>query len=152
MSQRSELSDDRRRGLDALLDTLIPECTDAGLPGAGAAGVLDHLLVHAALLTPALLQALADLDAMAREAGADDFAALPPGERAGRVRALSERDPGLLPGLIFQVYSAYYQQAAVVEALGLPHRPPFPEGHALDPTDPARLDSMRQRPPLYREA
>jgi hypothetical protein len=147
-----DLSRDQRRGLLALLDTLIPPSDDGRLPGAGEAGVLAYLAERAADLRPLLLQGLSALDALATQRGAADFASLPPAERAAALSAYAGSDPVLLPALIFHAYCGYYQQQAVVEALGLPHRPPFPEGYELAPTDASLLDRVRELPPLYREA
>ena len=145
-------SADPESGLVALLDTLIPRSEDGALPAAGRAGVPAYLALHAADLGPLLRAVLAALDALAAERGAADFASLEPPERAAVVARHAERDPLWLPALLFHTCAGYYQQEAVLAALGLPYRPPFPEGYALEPTDPSLLDGVRQRPRLYREA
>jgi hypothetical protein len=40
---------------------------------------------------------------------------------------------------------AYYQQPAVLIALGEPARPPFPEGFELEPISPEWLALLQQR-------
>lgn len=142
---------DDTRGLEALLDTLIPPSDDGRMPGAGQAGVASYLAERAPDLAPLIAQALAALDAKAAERGAARFADLPPAARAEVLAAHAEGDPALLPALLFHTYAGYYQQRPVVEGLGYEHRPPFPEGYPLEPTDPARLDGVRQRAPFYRE-
>lgn len=151
MSDALDLDSDQSRGLLALLDTLIPPSADGRLPGAGQAGVLTYLAERAADLRPLLLQGLERLDALAAQRGAPDFASLAPAERAAVLTAYGEQDPVLLPALIFHGYCGYYQQQPVVEALGLPYRPPFPDGYEMAPTDASLLDGVRERPPLYRQ-
>jgi len=143
-------SPDQARGLAAILDTLIPRSDDGRLPGAGELGLARQLAQRAPELAPMVVQALAILDALAAERGAPDFAGLDPREREPVLTAWSTEHPLLLPALIFHGYAAYYGEQRVVEALGLEHRPPFPQGYALAPTDPSRLDAMRRRPPMYR--
>ena len=146
----SVYSPDQERGLATILDTLIPRSDDGRFPGAGELGLARHLAQRAAELAPLVVQALAILDALAAERGAPDFAALAAREREPVLAAWSADHPLLLPALIFHGYAAYYGEQRVVEALGLEHRPPFPLGYPLAPTDPARLDAMRRRPPMYR--
>ena len=141
------LTKDQERGLAALLDTLIPPSQDGRLPGAGELGLGTELAARDDL-RPLLTGGLATLDA---KAGGDGFAALDAGARAEVLHAHADADPAFVPSLLFHLYSAYYQQPRVVAGLGFEHRPPYPQGYAMDPTDTSRLDAMRRRPPLYRE-
>ena len=139
-------------GLRALLDTLIPPSADGRLPGAGQVGVDRYLAERATDLRPMLEQGLADLDRIAARHGADAFSALPPAERAAALTEYAEDTPTFLPGVLYHTYSGYYQQAAVVEGLGLEGRPPFPRGYDVEPTDlDSLLGDMRDRPKLFRE-
>ena len=54
-------------------------------------------------------------------------------------------------GVLFQTYAGYYQNPAVLEALGLEGRPPHPKGYEIGPDDPQLLDPVRARAPFYRE-
>jgi hypothetical protein len=91
------------------------------------------------------------LDARARERGASGLAALTSPERAEVLNAHAAADPGFLPGLVFQVYSAYYQHPRVQEGLGLEPRPPHPKGYTLEQPDlAALLATVRARVKLYR--
>lgn len=149
MSRASDpFTPDETTGLAAILDTLIPRSDDGRLPGAGA--FVDAIAEGVAPLRRLIAAALTDLDARAAERGAPRFAGLSATERDAVLRAHAEADPSLVPALVFHAYTTYYQQQPVVEALGLEHRSPHPEGYALEPTDPSRLDAMRRRPPLYR--
>ena len=93
-----------------------------------------------------IVAGLAALDALARERGAAGFAALPREERTAVLKAYAEREPGFVPGLVFQTYTAYYLEPRVVEALGLEARPPHPKGYEMEPNDLSLLDPVRARP------
>ena len=47
---------------------------------------------------------------------------------------------------------AYYQDARVIRSLGMEPRPPFPNGHKVEPSDWSLLDPVRARGTRYREA
>lgn len=142
------------RALDAVLDAVVPASGGGRRPGAGALG-LARPIADAMRRSPDLAAAvrggLAGLDALAREGGAASFDALAPAPREALIRALAERQPGFLPGLLFHLYAAYYQHPQVLAAIGLDPRPPFPKGYSIEPSDlEALLAPVRMREPLYR--
>jgi hypothetical protein len=154
MSQDAIFSEEQARSLAAVLDELIPPEPAAGLPGAGALGLVDAIaaaIVKARDLEPAVLQGLAALDALARSRGADGFPATAPADRAGLLNQLAASQPAFLPGLIFPCTVSYYQHPRVMEALGLEGRPPHPKGYDMEPSDFSLLDVVRRRAPLFRE-
>ncbi len=53
--------------------------------------------------------------------------------------------PFLILGLLRYVYPAYYQHPQVLEGIGEPPRPPFPEGFEVEATDPDLLEILRKR-------
>jgi hypothetical protein len=155
MSEARALSDDERRALACVLDELIPPAPERRLPGAGEIGLTAHMERLAAELPAfraALLPGLAALAELAQQRGAPGFAALRAEERLAALSELAASQPAFVPNLVFQTYVAYYREGPVLEALGLEARPPHPKGHQLAPLDPARLDAVRARPPLYRKA
>jgi hypothetical protein len=87
------------------------------------------------------------LEALARETRrAREFAALARARtRRGDETPHAAADPGFLPGLVFQVYSAYYQHPRVLSGLGLEPRPPHPKGYALEQPDLDALLAPRAR-------
>jgi hypothetical protein len=141
-----------RTALAAVLDAIVPPSADGRLPGAGElglAGAIEEKLGAMAVFTARGLDAL---DGIARKRGAAGFAALAPADRAEVLNAHAADDPGFLPGLVFQVYSAYYQHPRVLAGLGLPARPPHPQGYALEQPDlDALLAPVRGRAKLYRQ-
>jgi hypothetical protein len=97
-------------------------------------------------------KAISELDALARSHGADAFADLDALAREAVLREHAERDPGFVPGLLFQVYTRYYVDPRVVAALGMEARPPYPQGYDVAPSDlDTLLASVRAGPKRYRE-
>ena len=149
-SNEAVLSPERERCLGGVLDEIVPP-GPSGLPGAGELGLANRIGAIADLAL-VLEQGLSALDELATSRGAGDFAAL---AQPGRLELLNEvaaAQPAFLPGLVFQTYMAYYQHPRVLEALGVPPRPPFPLGYEMQPSDlDALLSDVRRRPKLYRD-
>jgi hypothetical protein len=140
------LSDADRATLAAVLDELLPPGEGGRPPGAGALGLAEAVAL-AARSRSGLERFLADaLPSLA----AENFAGLAREARVARLKALELASPDAFRALLAVAYGGYYQHPRVVEALGLPPRPPFPEGYAVPPTDLALLDPVRARPPFYR--
>ena len=141
--------------LGAILDRLVP--AEGDLPGAGAlggAGEIDAILGARPALRPTLLEALRAIEAQG------DFLALSPEQQDGALRAAEGAAPGPFRALVRQAYSAYYSHPAVLRAVGYgppsgPPSGPQPAGFpqiTQTPFDELRLDAVRQRGPLWREA
>lgn len=150
MSQATDtgLSADQERTLASVLDAIIPESPDGRLPGAGALGLVRHIeevFRRSPELRPGLEQGLASLDERAGPRGAPRFEALSPADRTEVLNEHAAADPGFLPGLIFHTYTGYYQHPRVVGALGIPPRPPHPEGYEIPENDLSLLDPVRKR-------
>jgi hypothetical protein len=141
----SALTAELRNTLASLLDELLPPREDARLPGAGGLGLAAA--VDAASLGSPLRPALSATLAALASGG---FAALAKDERRARVEALAKQSPELFQLLLRHAYGAYYTHPSVVAALGLPARPPFPQGYAVSPTDFSLLDPVRRLPRMYR--
>ena len=150
MSDLNVFSKDEERGLSAILDTLIPESDDGRLPAAGALGLSAYIAERAPELQPLLEKGLLALDALAEARGARCFAALSAPDRTETLTGYASEDVGLIPALVFHAYTGYYQQRRVVEAIGLEHRPPFPEGFPMEPSDTSLLEAVRQRGRMFR--
>src|SRR5262245_16509386 len=141
----SVLTAELRNTLASLLDELLPPRADAGLAGAGGLGLADA--VDAASLASPLRPALsAELAALA----SGGFDGLAKAEKRARLERLAKENPELFQLLLRHTYGAYYTHPSVVAALGLPARPPFPEGYAVPPTDFSLLDPVRRLPRMYR--
>jgi hypothetical protein len=137
--------------LSAVLDCLIPGDSARGLPAAGAIGLADYVAGRLGETLRALEPGFEALDAAAREQSGLRFAELDTREGSELLRRYVDRDPGFLPALVFHGYAGYYQNPAVLEALGMEGRPPHPKGYELEAGDLTLLDPVRGRSPLYRE-
>jgi hypothetical protein len=145
-------SDTQRAALTAVLDALVPPSADGRLPGAGEIGLASGIEAQLGAMCAFTARGLDALDALARERGAAGFGALAAPARAEVLSAHAAADPGFLPGLVFQVYSAYYQHPRVVTGLGLEPRPPHPKGFTLEQPDlDALLAPVRARQKVFRE-
>ena len=131
----------------ALLDTLIPPRSDRGLAGAGRPEVIAY--VRERLGGDPMLAGLvaAGFEALAGEARAlgGDFASLSAEQRVQALKRVETPHPFLIPLVLLQAYPSYYQQLDVLEGLGKPARPPFPEGYTIDVDDTDLLKKIRQR-------
>lgn len=152
---KAVFSPDEERTLASVLDTIVPPDPGRGMPGAGSLGLASAFTAvvrGAAELGPVVAAGLAAADEAARGRGAPGFTALPPGERAATLEEAEAARPGFVPMILFHVYRLYYEQPAVLEALGLPPRPPYPKGYETPPDDLGLLDHVRARKKLWRDA
>jgi hypothetical protein len=129
--------------MSALLDVVLPASADGRMPAAGTIGIDSALADAIAADQRSTARVTAGLVALLE--ATPDFASLP---AIGRVQALNaqlEVHPGFMRALLRHLYLAYYQHPVVLEALGEPARPPFPEGFELEPTDPELLAKLIDR-------
>ncbi len=136
--------------LRAMLNLAIPP--EGRMPGAGD---LDLWLAVAGPMSQnaaAFASLTAQLDAVRAGALARDpggLAALPAATALEVVQSATPEHEGLMAALARATVMAYYQQPAVLVALGEPARPPFPEGFELEPISAewlALLERRGQRP------
>ena len=146
-----ELTREEARTLACILDAIIPKSDDGKLPGAGEIGLARDIVQRAPELRPAIVQAIADLNELARQRGVEGFAELPSEARAEVLNEHESAGADLLRGLIFHTYVSYYQDGRIAIGLGLEARPPYPKGYELETGDLSLLDAVRQRGKLYRE-
>ncbi len=152
MSDTRGLTEAQQETLTAVLDCLIPPDPATGKPGAGELGLAAYVTERLGQAVSALVPGLTALDTRATSSGSGRFAELAPEHRSETLEAYAADDPGFLPGLLFHVYCGYYQQAEVLEGLGMEGRPPHPKGYELGPDDPSLLDPVRARGAVYRRA
>jgi hypothetical protein len=139
------LSPEQEQTLATVLDAIIPPAPERGLPGAGELGLgatVQEIMASSPELVPVVTQGLA--------AARTHIEASPPQSAAALLEAIAASEPTMVPALVFHLYIAYYQAPAVVGALGVPPRPPHPEGYELESGDLGLLDAVRDRGPLHR--
>jgi hypothetical protein len=141
------LSEAGRNLLRVLAGAIIPASPAHGLPGADDPEIFEDLLRSAG---PALGFIGEHLPSLDRLAGPGGFSAGDLGERvslAEQFRASHPEAAGLIVSLICQ---CYYRDPRVLESLGTPPRPPFPEGYEVTQGDWSLLDPVKARGPIYR--
>ena len=147
------LSADQLNLLAGVLDTLLPPRAEQGLGGGGELGLGEAVAEQLGEAASAIGGLLDALDAKARAGGAEGgFVALDAEARDALLRSADPELPGLVSGLVFHGYGVYYSDPRVLEALGVPGRPPHPEGYSLESRGLELLDSVRGRTDLCREA
>jgi Gluconate 2-dehydrogenase subunit 3 len=132
----------------AVLDTLVPPQPEKALAGAGRPVVVDY--VQRRLAAAPELAAVVDLglDAVVACAQARHnahFAQLDAAQRSAVLREVETTQVFLIPILLLNTYTGFYQQPDVLAAQGYPARPPFPEGHQVLVKDDALLARWRER-------
>jgi len=115
--------------LRAVLDTLIPASENGTLPSAGTLGLESRVwqdLERTPALAEMVREGLRSLDATCRQRHGVRFTEA---NEALRRELLAEQS-FLLP-VFLHTLIAYYREPAVLEALGLPARPPHPLGYTM---------------------
>ena len=134
--------------MKALLDLVIPPGAPGDLPGAGALG-LSAAVVTAIQADPAL-GPLVEAGTQAVQESAlsqhpEGLAGMAPQAGVKVVEAQLAAHPFLIMGILRYLYPAYYQHPQVLEGIGEPPRPPFPEGFDVEATDAELLEKLRAR-------
>ena len=128
----------------AFLDLVIPPNDDGKLPGAGSLGLSSDL----AAALEANSSVVTGLQAIQKAALEQDPAGLAALARAAQLELVETQlgpHPALMAGITHQLYLAYYQHPTVLQGLGQPPRPPFPEGYTVEETDPRLIEVLQER-------
>jgi len=128
--------------LDALADTIVPASEDGVMPSAGELDVAGYVANNAADFLTELGEILDGFDA--------GFAEQTLAVRVDQVKALSEAQPEAFQRLLAEVYGCYYQDARVLEGIGVNPGPPFPRGNTVEPGDLSLLDPVMGNPTKWR--
>jgi len=134
--------------MSAFLDLVIPPSKDGRLPGAGDLDLLDTIATGAesdAMLGPVVHAGLDAVRAAALETDQSGLPGLSPEARLEVLQGQLAVHGMLMFAIARFLYPAYYQHPRVLEGLGQPPRPPFPEGFEVEETDPALLELLHGR-------
>jgi hypothetical protein len=138
----AELQDFRR-----LAGIMVPASAEFGVPGGDDETVFADIAASLGRDTAAVRHALADL----RELAGGAFTNLDADRAETVATALLRREGPAGAALSRAVLQCYYRDSRVMRALGREPRPPFPQGHAIAPTDWSLLDPQRGRPRMWRD-
>ena len=137
------LSETQQKTLAALLDAMLPESEDGNMPSARELDLIGYLNEKADAFIPVVVQVVQNFD--------DTFARLSLEERYALLEAFSLEQAELFEGLLFHVYTCYYQNQQVLEGIGMAAGPPFPGGNTLEMGDLSLLDTVVQKSRGYRK-
>lgn len=147
------LTEAQRLLLKEVANCLVPATNT--LPGAGdlgVAGLVDGVLAGDRRLRQPFFNGLARIEALSRQEHRKGFAELPAGTKDLVLRQVEAEEPAFFEALVRHVYSGYYTHDRVLSQLqGYENRPPQPQGHKMKPFDPALLEGVRRRGPLYKQ-
>jgi len=138
------LSEAEIGALREIAGTMVPADAELGVPGADDPAILADIVKSAGRDLPLVRKAIAEimaksfvgLDRDGREALINDMYA----GRAAPIMALGR-----------VILGAYYRDDRVLLALRQEARAPFPKGYTLEQGDWSLLDTVRKRPPLWRD-
>jgi len=147
----SFLTPSERECLAVVLDLIIPASSDGRLPSAAQYDVWANILAFRPDLASTIREELARVDRRIRESTGQPLSALARDQAAALIDELRTAEPTLLNSLAKQTITFYYQQDQVLEAIGLPSRPPFPIGFEVRSGDLTLLDAVRARGKRYRD-
>ena len=149
---RRVLTQSQRRTLTHVLDRLIPG--EGDFPSAGDLGVasfIEGVLQGSAGLRRLLLDGLTCIEIVAQRELGRDFGELTPQEQDGLLKRVELERADFFSALVQQTYNGYYTNPAIFPLLGYEGDPPRPPGYPPEPFDPAILDRVRERGPIYRQ-
>jgi hypothetical protein len=141
------LSDDESRLLAEVCGTMIPASREFGMPGADDSSILADIVKSVGRDLLLVRQALA---ALAEKAG-DGLGRLDRDRREALVNDWYSSGGAPAAALGRLLASAYYRDDRVLVALGHEARPPFPKGHVVEQGDWSLLETVKARPPLWRD-
>lgn len=142
-----ELTSTELRELRRPAGFMVPASAEYGIPGADDEAIFTDIVRSLGRDRNAVRNVLA----MLREIAGDDFAGLDEGKAEAAAMALLSREGLLMTALGRAALQCCYRDDRVMRALGLDPRPPYPQGHVLEPGDWSLLDAVRSRPRLWRD-
>ena len=140
----------QRELLDSVLDRIIP--AENNRPGAGSVGVgsfVESVAVGEPGLIRLFIQGLAAIEIAAAERGPDGFVALSDEAKDATLRSVETSHADFFDQLVLQVYSGYYTDLTVFEAIGYTLSSAPAPGVKLELLDESLLEAQRQRPPFW---
>lgn len=143
------LSDELAGTLNSLVNLIIPSSTDRDLPAAADVGCAEYVQNQDDFVW--VRDGLVTLAAASRDQFGWEFPALTTAEQEQLVHGLRRRLTRFYIRLSQRVAECYYQDDQVLESIGLPARPPFPEGYLVEEGDLTLLEPVFERGKIYRE-
>jgi len=141
------LSEGGRAILRALAGAIIPASEAHGVPGADDEAIFTDLMTSAGPTLQFIAEHLGILEELADDGG---FLAASLDDKVRLAEQFRSAHPEAAALIVSLVCQCYYRDPRVLESLGTPPRPPFPEGYEIDQGDWSLLDPVRARGPIFR--
>lgn len=138
------LSEAEVGALGLIAGTMIPADAALGVPGADDPAILADIVRSMGRDLPLVREALAEI-------AAKGLADLDRDRREALINDVYKSGGAPVMALGRVILAAYYRDDRVLVALKHEARPPFPKGYPLEQGDFSLLESVRKRPPLWRD-
>ena len=152
LASDSPLSTLQQTILAAVLDLMIPADPVRNKPSATDVGVLAYIEERDPNYIRELSEQLTILDDFANNQMSKSFVDLDATQRMEIVESCRNQHPRIFWGLVAHTAACYYQDSRVQSSIGLPSRPPYPEGYTVPRGDLSLLEPVRKRGPIWRKA
>lgn len=138
--------------LAVVLDQIIPADESRGKPSAAQVGVLDFLIERHEGEIQDIAHQLDLLNEQSLSLHQLPYNELTRSAQDAVLEMLRSENVRFLMTLAIRTAECYYLDARVMQAIGLPARPPFPEGYTVPRGDLSLLDPVRERGEIWRRA
>ena len=146
------MSNDRTTGLSEaeisalgeIAGTMVPADAGFSVPGADDPAILADIAKSVGRDLPLVRQALTEITAKG-------FTGLDRDQREALINDFYKSGGAAAAALGRVILSAYYRDDRVLLSLKHEARAPFPKGYTLEQGDWSLLDTVRKRPPLWRD-
>lgn len=138
------LSEAEIGALREIAGTMVPTDAELGVPGADDPAILADIVKSVGRDLPLVRKAIAEITAKS-------FTGLDRDRREALINDMYAGRAAPIMTLGRVILGAYYRDDRVLLALRQEARAPFPKGYTLEQGDWSLLDTVRERPPLWRD-
>ncbi|MYD42460.1 MAG: gluconate 2-dehydrogenase subunit 3 family protein [Gammaproteobacteria bacterium] len=150
-SAKPTISNLQREIVSVVLDMIIPADPLRNKPSATDVSVLEYIIKRHPNTLARTAEELTELQNQAQSERQSDFLALSRESQDALVAAMRSKNPRFLMTLAVQATEAYYLDERVMSSIGMPSRPPYPEGYTVEPrVNEFLLEPVRARGSIWR--
>lgn len=142
-------SSEQKQLIGMLADMMIPEGGD--FPSAAEPAIISVIIEKLSAEKATVNDALRLLETLAQQDYQVGFSSLSVAQRQALIELMRKQAPAFIQLLQLNVISNYYQNPAVLSALGVRAEAPYPGGYTVAETDWSILDPVRKRDPFYKK-
>lgn len=140
----------QRAIFDVVLDQMIPEDSTRKKPSAADVGVFEYIAERNPASFVEIGRQLDELDALASASYRKRYSELTRELQDETLNRLHAADSRFLLTLALQTVECYYLDRRVMSTIGLPTRPPYPDGYTVQRGDLSLLEPVRERGEIWR--